>query len=230
MEYLVELSEQVKEKCLTELLQRLIFKTEATYMLLKLKAEPGLSYFDVIFMHSPGPSIEILCAQEEVYGEATRISKRVALDDIPDYEDLREKYHKIKEVLPPKVPISDDAPEVYSLRKVIRDSEQIEALFKVPVKINEVAKLLSVVQEHADSHSYCMITSKIVKIIENEAQEETKGETKQDLKSSIVNQLKANLQGFTVKIDVMKALPSFFEILKSNPNFKQVFQEIVDAQ
>ena len=152
-ECLVELSKQVKKKCLAELLQRLIFKTEATYMHIKLKVEPGISYYDVIFMHSPEPSIQILCAQVIVHGEVTRYSKRVALDDTFDYENYREKFQIIKKVLPPKAPIPNDAPEIYSMRKVICDSEQIETLFKQPISLTKVAELLSVVQEHADSHS-----------------------------------------------------------------------------
>ena len=230
-ECLAELSKQVKEKRLAELLQRLIFKTEATYMHIKLKVDPCISYYDVIFVHSPEPSVEILCAQVIVHGEATRISKRVALDDTFDYESYEEKFQIIKKVLPPKAPLPDDAKKIYSLRKVICDSEQIETLFKQPINFTKIAELLSVVQEHADSHSYCMIISKIGKMIENDAQEETKEETKQDLKSSIVNQLMATEQhGFTVKIDVMKALPSFFEILKPTPNYEKVLQDIVGVQ
>ena len=148
-ESLVELSKQVKEKCLAELLQRLIFKTEATFMHIKLKVDPGISYYDVIFLHSPEPSFEILCAQAIVHGEVTRYSKRVALDTF-DFESYKEKFQKILEVLPPKAPIPDDAPEIYSLRKVILDSEQIETLFKQPISLTKIAELLSVVQEHAD--------------------------------------------------------------------------------
>ena len=67
-------------------------------------------------------------------------------------------------------------------------------------------------------------------MIENDTQEETKEETKQDLKSSIVNQLMATEHGFTVKIAVMKALPSFFETLKLTPNNEKVLQDIVGVQ
>ena len=68
-------------------------------------------------------------------------------------------------------------------------------------------------------------------MIENDTQEETKEETKQDIKSSIVNQLMATEQhDFTVKIHVMKALPSLFEILKSTPNYEEVLQDIVGVQ
>ena len=123
---LVDLSKQVKTKHLAELLQRLIFKTEATYMHITLKVDPWISYYDVIFVHSPEPSVEILCAQVIVHGEATRISKRVALDDTFDYESYEERLQIIKELLL----LPDDTPKIYSLGKFICDREQIEALFR----------------------------------------------------------------------------------------------------